>query len=282
MSIRSIPLLLVTTFLILFAALLPSGADATIVRVETVVGNFEINLYDNDTPETVANFLEYVQNGEYTNSFFHRSVANFIVQSGGFRTDLNSVVSTIPTNPSVVNEPVFSNLRGSIAMAKLGNDPNSATSQWFINLGDNSGNLDTQNSGFTVFGEVTGNGMSVVDSLAALPTFAFQAPLAALPLRNFTDADFTAQVPVDNTHLIIVTAISVIDTTVDSAGAAGLNPTLNTSGSTDDGPAVDNGGGGGGGGSLGLLTLLCLFAFGRKRGALQTLSRTPCGGRFCF
>ena len=263
MSFRSISLWLLTSLLIVSAALLPHTALATIVRVETVVGDFEINLYDNDTPETVANFLEYVQNGAYTDSFFHRSVANFIIQGGGLRTDLNAVVSTIPTNPSVVNEPVFSNLRGSISMAKLANDPNSATSQWFINLSDNSGNLDTQNGGFTVFGEVTGTGMTVVDTLAALPTFAFESPLNELPLRNFTDADYNAQVPVDNTHLIIVTAISVIDTTADSAGAAGLNPTLNTSGSTNDAPVVDSGGGGGG--SLGLLTLLCLFAFGRKQ-----------------
>jgi len=264
MSSRSIPLLLVMSIFVIFTALLPSTSNATIVRVETVVGDFEINLYDNHTPETVANFLDYVQNGAYTDSIFHRSVANFIVQSGGFRTDLNAEVSTIPTNPSVVNEPVVSNLRGSISMAKLGNDPNSATSQWFINLANNSGNLDAQNGGFTVFGEVTGNGMAVIDSLAALPTFEFAAPLSKLPLQNFTDADFVGQVPVDNTHLIIVTSITVIDTTVDSAGAAGLNPTLNPIGNTDDLGVVDNGGGGGG--SLGLLTLFCLFVFSRNRG----------------
>ena len=265
MSTRSIPLLLVTTFSLVFAALLPLTANATIVRVETVLGDFDINLYDNDTPATVANFLEYVQNGGYTDSIFHRSVPNFIVQGGGFRTDLNSQVSGIPTNPAVVNEPVFSNLRGTISMAKLGNDPNSATSQWFINLGDNSANLDAQNGGFTAFGQVTGNGMTIVDSLAALPTFEFQAPLGELPLQNFTGDDYTAQVPVDNTHLIIVTNISVIDTTVGSAEAAGLNPTPNTSGDTGGVPVVDNGGGGGGG-SLGLLSLFCLFAIGRRRG----------------
>ena len=269
MSARSIPLLLVTTLSLVFAALLPVTANATIVRVETVLGDFDINLYDNDTPATVANFLEYVQNGGYTDSIFHCSVSNFIVQSGGFRTGLNAEVSTIPTNPPVVNEPVFSNLRGTISMAKLGDDPSSATSQWFINLGDNSANLDAQNGGFTAFGEVTGNGMTVVDSIAALPTFVFQAPLGELPLQNFTGDDYTAQVPVDNTHLIIVTRISVIDTTVDSAGAAGLNPAPNTTGDTNnDGPVVDNGSGGGGG-SLGLLALLCLFAFGHKRRALS-------------
>jgi peptidyl-prolyl cis-trans isomerase A (cyclophilin A) len=207
----------------------------------------------------VTNFLSYVQIGDYTDSIFHRSVSGFIVQSGGLRTDLNAQISQIPTNPSVENEPVFSNVRGTIAMAKLRDDPNSATSQWFINLDDNSASLDGDNGGFTVFGEVTGVGMSVIDSLAALPTFAFQAPLNELPLQKFTSTDFTNQVAVDNTHLIIVTAITVIDTTVDSAGVAGLNPTPNTSGSAGGGPAVASGGGGGG--SLGLFTLLGLFIF---------------------
>jgi peptidyl-prolyl cis-trans isomerase A (cyclophilin A) len=266
MSTRSIPLLLVTAIFVVVAVLTPKTGNATIVRFETVIGDFEVNLYDNDTPETVANFLNYVQNGEYTGSFFHRSVVGFIVQGGGFRTDVNSVVSTIPTNPSVINEPVFSNRRGSISMAKLGNDPNSATSQWFINLDNNSGNLDAQNGGFTAFGEVTGNGMDVIDALAALQIFAFQSPLGELPLQNFTSTDLANQVPPDNTHLILVTAITVIDTTVDSAGAAGLNPALNTSANPGDGPAVDNGGGGGG--SLGLFSLLCLLAFGRKRNVL--------------
>jgi len=261
MFVRSIPLSLIAGFFLVIVAALPNTANATIVRVETVLGDFEINLYDNDTPETVANFLNYVENGEYTDSIFHRSVADFIVQSGGFRTDLNSQVSEIPTNPTVVNEPVISNLRGTISMAKLGNDPNSATSQWFINLTDNSVNLDVTNGGFTAFGEVTGTGMSVIDSLAALPVFAFQSPLNELPLRDFTSTDFENQVPVDNSHLIIVTGITVIDTTVDSAGVAGLNPTLNTSGDTGGGPAV----GGGGGGSFGLITLFGLLAISRRR-----------------
>lgn len=267
MSVRSMPLILITTLFIAFAATIPNTANATVVRVETVLGDFEINLYDNDTPATVANFLSYVQIGDYTDSIFHRSVPGFIVQSGGFRTALNAEISGIPTNPSVVNEPVFSNVRGTIAMAKLGNDPNSATSQWFINLDDNSASLDGNNGGFTVFGEITGVGMSVIDSLEALPTFAFQAPLNELPLQNFTSTDFTNQVAVDNTHLIIVTAITVIDTTVDSAGAAGLNPTPNASGNTGGGPAVPSGGGGGG--SFSLFALLGLLVLCGRRATLS-------------
>jgi peptidyl-prolyl cis-trans isomerase A (cyclophilin A) len=272
MSVRSMPLLILATLFIVFAATSPNTANASVVRVETALGDFEINLYDNGTPATVTNFLSYVQNGDYTDSIFHRSVSGFIVQSGGFRTDLNAQISAIPTNPSVENEPVFSNVRGTIAMAKLGNDPNSATSQWFINLDDNSSNLDGDNGGFTVFGEVSADGMAIIDSLAALPVFAFQSPLNELPLRNFTSTDFTNQVPVDNTHLVIVTAITVIDTTVDSAGVAGLNPTPNTSGSAGGGPAVASGGGGG---SLGLFTLLGLFIFCVAPITCSARSRSP-------
>jgi cyclophilin family peptidyl-prolyl cis-trans isomerase len=163
------------------------------------------------------------------------------------------------TNPAVTNEPVYSNVRGTIAMAKLGNDPNSATSQWFINLANNAANLDDQNGGFTVFGEVTA-GMDVVDAIAALPLYDFGSAFTNLPLQNYSAADFANSVPVDNTHLVIVTAVNVPDTTVDSA--AGLNPTPTTRNTT---PAGNGGGGGGGGGSFALLSLLGLFGFAATR-----------------
>ena len=262
MSVKSISLVIVATTLLAVTAALPTAANATIVRVKTVVGDFDINLYDNATPATVTNFLDYVQNADFSDSIFHRSVANFIVQSGGFRTDLNAQITSIPTKPAVTNEPVYSSVRGTIAMAKLGNDPNSATSQWFINLANNAADLDGQNGGFTVFGEVTGAGMDVIDTLAALPTFAFTSPFGELPLQNYSATDFSNGVAVDNTHIIIVTAITVIDSTVDSAGAAGLNPTPTTAGGTTTPPPAD---GGGGGGSLGLLALLGLILVNRKR-----------------
>lgn len=256
MSAKPISLVFVASLLLAVTAAMPNAANATVVRVETVLGDFDINLYDNATPATVTNFLGYVQNGDFSDSIFHRSVTNFIVQSGGFRTDLNAEVTSIPTNPAVTNEPVYSNVRGTIAMAKLGDNPNSATSQWFINLANNAANLDDQNGGFTAFGEVTGPGMDVVDALAALPAFAFASPFGELPLQNYSSTDFSNQLPVDNTHLIIVTAITVIDSTVDSA--AGLNPTPTTAGGTTTPPA-------GGGGALSLLALLGLILVNRKR-----------------
>ena len=248
--------LIATTVLFCTAALLPRASDATVVRFETVLGDFEVNLYDNATPQTVSNFLSYVQNLNYDNSFFHRSVPGFIVQGGGFVTDQNAQISSITANAPVNNEPTYSNVRGTIAMAKLAGDANSATNQWFFNLANNAANLDNQNGGFTVFGEITGDGMAILDALESLPTYDFGDALTDLPLQNYAAADFGNGVLFDYSNLIIVTAITVSDTTVDSA--AGLNPALSTA--SDPNPG-SGGNGGGGGGCLGLFALLGLSAF---------------------
>ena len=128
-------------------------------------------------PASVENFLSYVNSDDYANSIIHRSVPGFIVQGGGFDVptadfsfDLN-VVGAIPANPAVVNEfsPQRSNTRGTIAFAKLGDDPNSATNQWFFNLNNNAQNLDNQNEGFTVFGEVlTPEDLAPIDAISEL------------------------------------------------------------------------------------------------------------------
>lgn len=245
--------------LMIGSSVAPQIANATIVQIETNMGMIEVNLFDNDTPATVANFLFYVNNGRYTNSIFHRAVPDFIVQGGGFTFDSMVSFADIPTQPAVMNEPVFSNVRGTIAMAKLGGDPNSATSQWFINLADNNANLDGQNGGFTVFGQVDANGMAVIDAIAALDRFNFGGAFGEMPLQGFSGnalEDITAS------HLVIISSIAV-DTTVDTA--AGLNPVLNTSntgGGTDPvAPPDDNGGGGG----FGILTLFALLLTWRYR-----------------
>jgi peptidyl-prolyl cis-trans isomerase A (cyclophilin A) len=241
------------------------GAQATIVEFQTAEGSFQVNLYDNATPETVANFLNYVNNGAYTSSIFHRSVPGFVIQGGGFTVNVAAGLDAIPVNAAVVNEPEFANVRGTIAMAKLAGDPNSATSQWFFNLADNTANLDGQNGGFTVFGEVVGNGMDVVDAIAALPVYDFGGVTAEIPLRNYTQADFDARTPVDENNFVMINAIVVTDTTVDTA--AGLNPPANTTiggGPAPTPPPTASGGGGGSLGFFGVLGLLTL-AWRRKR-----------------
>ena len=209
----------------------------------------------------MTNFLGYVNNGSYTNSVFHRSVPGFIVQGGGFRYDgVPGDTANIPARPAILNEPILSNVTGTIAMAKLGSgsDPaTSATNQWFFNLADNSQNLDLQNAGFTAFGEVVGNGMDVVNAIAALPRFSTGA-FTDLPLQNYTPpADYDAN------NLVIITAIIVTDSTADSAGLAGLDPPLNTLINAPPPPPPATGGGGGSFSFFALLGLLLTYRLRR-------------------
>jgi peptidyl-prolyl cis-trans isomerase A (cyclophilin A) len=138
--------------------------SATQVDFQTSLGSFRANLFDATAPNTVANFLKYVDDGDYQNSLVHRSVPNFVIQGGGFKADF----SPIPLDPPIANEFSLSNVRGTLAMAKPTNMPHGATSQWFINLVNNSPNLDLQNGGFTVFGEIVTTDMKIVDAIAAL------------------------------------------------------------------------------------------------------------------
>jgi peptidyl-prolyl cis-trans isomerase A (cyclophilin A) len=237
--------------------LVSAQANATIVRFQMSDGNrFDVNLYDRRTPATVANFLAYVNAGAYTNVVMHRSVSGFVVQGGGYTYPGSLPLANIVERPAVTNEPLLSNVRGTIAMAKLSGSVNSATSQWFINMGNNSANLDVQNGGFTVFGEVTAGGMAVLDAINALPVFN-SSPLDSLPLRNYTTG---AAITSDN--LVYATSVTVLDSNADSA--ASLTPVANTllgqSGGGTTPPASDSGGGGAtGAASLLLLGALALW-----------------------
>lgn len=137
------------------------------VRMETSKGVMEIRLRPDVAPKTVENFLSYVREGFYDGTVFHRVIPGFMVQGGGFTAELERK----PTEDPVVNEAsqTLKNLRGTIAMART-QDPDSATSQFFINLVDN-GFLDAKVSGpgYTVFGKVT-EGMGVADAIAATST----------------------------------------------------------------------------------------------------------------
>lgn len=198
--------------------LLNSHAHATIVQFQTVMGNFEVNLLDDEAPITVENFLNYVDEGAYSNSVFHRLEYNFVLQGGGWAINQgndNSLLVDVPTDPPIANEAMYSNVRGTIAMAKRQDDPDSATSQWFINLTDNSANLDYQNEGFTVFGYVVSPGMEIVDSIAELNTVNF-TQFPGMPLIDFTDED-AQNGPPEHENFVIVESVVVIDGAADTA-----------------------------------------------------------------
>ncbi len=198
----------IATLLLALGPLCAVPAQAqTLVRFKTVLGDFDVELLDAEAPLTVANFLAYLADPDYDASFIHRGVPGFVIQGGGFAfTDGSFAV--VPTDAPVLNEFGRSNLRATIAMAKLSGDPDSATSQWFVNLAANT-SLDTNNGGFTVFGEVIGSGMAVVDAIEAVPTFnasIIHPALAELPLRDFTAGDLLDP----PNQLILITRIGVL------------------------------------------------------------------------
>jgi peptidyl-prolyl cis-trans isomerase A (cyclophilin A) len=171
-----------------------NAQNNTLVRVSSSYGDFTIELFDSQTPATVQNFLGYVDRKDFSGSIIHRLEPGFVIQGGGWRWLGNCGAGIVPPNcgpilmptqPAVINEPGISNTRGTLAMAKLGNDPNSATSEWFVNLADNSENLDQQNGGFTVFGRVLGDGMNAVDPIAQLTPYAVSSLVQQMPLRDY-------------------------------------------------------------------------------------------------
>jgi cyclophilin family peptidyl-prolyl cis-trans isomerase len=188
----------------------PDGLN-TQVRLNTNQGAVDLELNDQRTPKTVDNFLNYISTGRYNNDIFHRLAINpdgskFVLQGGGFTFSTNpSNITPVMTDAAVMNEPGISNTRGTVAMAKLGNDPNSATSQFFFNLSDNSSNLDNQNGGFTVFATVINNTMTVVDQMANAQIkdeSRFNSALNTIPLNNYNGTNFPTDTTAANYELI--------------------------------------------------------------------------------
>lgn len=239
-------------FVTLAAYLSAATTSAAIVRFNTAYGNVDVRLYNSATPLSVANFLNYINSGRFSESIIHRSVPGFIIQGGGYYYPTStSSLTTIPTYAPVMNEFGISNLRGTLAYAKLPGDPNSATSGWFFNLDDNSGpppnGLDYQNGGFTVFGRVIGAGMAVVDTIAGLDIVNAGSPFDNLPVVDL--AAVQAQGFVAKSDLVFVHSISVRNL---PAGDYDFNGTVNaadyniwksTYGSTANAAADGNGDG---------------------------------------
>ena len=187
--------------------LLPVCLPAQMVRMSTNMGDIDIQLLPESAPLTVRNFLNYAERGAYNNSFFHRLVRGFVLQGGGFAFR-NGQFAEIRPDPPVRNEYRISNTRGTVAMAK-GNDPNSATNQFFFNLVDNSATLNNSNGGFTVFARVANSsGLAVMDRMAAVRVYdAGGVPFDTLPLQNYNGATVT------EANLILIRSITVLANT---------------------------------------------------------------------
>lgn len=159
--------------LYLFGVLLACTASihaAPSVEFQTSQGNFTVELYPEKAPKTVANFLQYVKDGFYENTIFHRVINRFMIQGGGFERDLTEKNTRAPianeSNNGLLNET------GTIAMARTA-DPDSATAQFFVNLADNQflnyTSPDPDQIGYCVFGKVT-SGFDVVQKIGLSPT----------------------------------------------------------------------------------------------------------------
>jgi peptidyl-prolyl cis-trans isomerase A (cyclophilin A) len=176
--------------LILIASCFASQAAFAGPKVEfkTTMGNFVVELDDVKAPKSTANFLSYVKSGFYNGTIFHRVIDGFMIQGGGFTPDLVQK----PTNPPVVSEAQngLKNNSYTIAMART-SDPDSATSQFFINVNDNAA-LDLPNAmgnGYTVFGKVI-SGIQTIDAIRKIPTMVAPAPrmgrMADVPSKTVT------------------------------------------------------------------------------------------------
>ena len=164
----------------------PSSAGTSRVRFETSRGAFTIELDAARAPLSAANFLQYVREGHYDGTIFHRVIGNFVVQGGGYLPNGTEK----PTRAGVVNESGngLSNRRGTVAMART-EDPHSATSQFYVNLTDNLA-LDPGPTrwGYAVIGRVV-EGMDVVDRIASVATgeqgpFTEDAPLEPILIQT--------------------------------------------------------------------------------------------------
>lgn len=195
------------------------SATAEIAQFVTTAGRINVHLRRDAAPRHVENFLGYVRSDAYANTFFHRA-ATFglstaaILQGGGYRL-AGEGVAEIPRRAPVPLEYNLPNARGTLAAART-SDINSATSEWYFNVADNSTVLNQSNGGgYTVFGQVLGTGLTVLDQLAALQRVNAGSPFSELPVRNFTGGQLTPSV-----HLAIVSSISAVTVFPTGGGAS--------------------------------------------------------------
>lgn len=146
---------------------LPTLAANTLVEMKTSMGNIEIELFNDKAPISAKNFEGYVKDKFYNDTIFHRVIPGFMIQGGGMNANMTEKKTKAPIQNESYNG--LKNARGTLAMART-NDPNSASSQFFINTVENDFlNKSPMNAGYAVFGKVT-KGMDVVDKITKIPT----------------------------------------------------------------------------------------------------------------
>jgi cyclophilin family peptidyl-prolyl cis-trans isomerase len=183
-----------------------------LMQMSTSQGVMNLTMRGDVAPATVRNFLTYANDGDFDNAFFTRSEPGFVIQGGSLQiNDQNEVVEG-QLRPPVVNEFNISNTRGTMAMARQGGVVNSATNQFFFNLGDNS-SLDTVDEGFTVFAEVAGdNGLATMDAIAALQRVDLSSqigPFAATGVSTVPVEDPAAATSLDPfDHLVVIRRVA--------------------------------------------------------------------------
>jgi peptidyl-prolyl cis-trans isomerase A (cyclophilin A) len=174
---------------VLAALVMGFGAHATAwaqkVKLSTSQGDIVIELSAEKAPKSTANFIDYVKSGHYDGTVFHRVISNFMIQGGGMTADLKEKPTRAPIALEARNG--LDNVRGSVAMART-MDPNSATSQFFINVKDNdflNAARSPDGNGYAVFGKVV-SGMDVVDKIRAVSTRPGDVPVEPVVIKKAT------------------------------------------------------------------------------------------------
>lgn len=184
MPLRALALAGACLVMIAAAAQPAAAQDNPVVVMQTSMGDITIELYQDRAPISVENFLQYVNDGFYAGTIFHRVIQGFMIQGGGMTADMRQKPTRAPIRNEAANG--VNNVRGTIAMARTG-VVDSATAQFFINTVDNDflDHRDTTDRGFgyAAFGRVT-DGMDVVDKIAAVQTAAGDVPVETVTITG--------------------------------------------------------------------------------------------------
>jgi peptidyl-prolyl cis-trans isomerase A (cyclophilin A) len=184
------------SFLTASAFIHADDSDKTLATISTSMGDIKLELFTSKAPVTVANFIRYAESDFFNGTIFHRVIPSFMVQAGGFDSNLAKKTTETP----IINEanPFVPNRRGTIAMART-SAPNSATSQFYINVADNSSlNKTSRSPGYAVFGKVF-EGMIVADQISNVQT-GIQNQMRDVPLDPITINSVSISYPKTNTQ----------------------------------------------------------------------------------